>query len=114
MKRHPFAGAGVSRVVSYEGTSAEHRVGQAMPGRELRTVPRPETATVSRYVAGAKTADTLRPGSTTTLHVDRPEQLAPQLTSFVPAVGVALSSSAVPALQVVVQLWLQRRPGRPP
>ena len=82
-----------------------------MPERELRTEPRPETVTASRYVAGAKTADTVFPGSTTTLQVDRPEQPAPQATSFVPVVAVAVSSRAVPALQVVVQLWPQRRPG---
>ncbi len=111
LKRQPFAAAGVSQILSYEGTSEEHREGHAIPGRELRTEPRPVTATASRYVAGAKTADTLLPGSTRTLHVDRPEQPAPQPTSLVPVAGVALSSSGVPALQVVVQFWLQRRPG---
>jgi len=48
LKRQPFAGLAVRRSGVYEETRLEQRGGQAIPGRELRTEPRPPTATVSR------------------------------------------------------------------
>ena len=81
---HPFAGAAVSRTGEYEGKLAEQRGRQAMPAPELRTAPFPETATVRRKVAGAKSADSVAPGATVTLQPALPEHVPAQCTSFAP------------------------------
>ena len=44
----PLAGAATSLTGVYEANAAEQRGRQVMPGRELRMVPCPVTATVSR------------------------------------------------------------------
>ena len=44
----PLAGVATSLTGVYEGNAAEQRGGHVMRARELRTVPRPATATVSR------------------------------------------------------------------
>lgn len=111
LKRQPLAGVEVSRSGAYDETSDEHRGLQEIPGPELCTEPRPETDTVSRYAAGAKKAETVVSAATATLQPAPPAHAPPQRTSFAPEAGVALRARAVPALQVVVQLCPQRRPG---
>jgi len=49
-----------------------------MPALELRTAPLPATPTVSRYVMGAKSADTEADGETDTEHDPLPVQAPPQ------------------------------------
>ena len=100
---HPFAGDAVSRIGEYEGKLAEQRVRQAMPA-ELRTAPFPVTATVSRNLAGANSADSVAPGATVRLQPALPEHAPAQRTSFAPAAGVAVSARRWPEFQAVVQL----------
>jgi hypothetical protein len=69
----PFAAVAVSRTGLKDGNAAEHRGRQVMPARELRTAPRPVTATVSRNDPGANTAVTAAPGATVTVHAAAPE-----------------------------------------
>jgi len=107
----PFAAVAVSLTGEYEGKVAEHRGRHVIPVCELRTTPRPETATVSRNAAGAKNADTLAPDDTVTVHPAEPRHEEPQRTSFAPALGVAVSASRVPSFHVVVQLCSHWRPG---
>jgi len=107
----PFAAVAVSLIGEYDGNVAEHRGRHAMPGCELRTTPRPERPTVSRNVAGAKSADTLVPGDTVTVQPAEPRHAAPQRTSFAPGLGVAVNASRVPAFHVVVQLCSHCKPG---
>ena len=108
---HPFAGVAVKRSGTKEGNEAEHFGRQVMPALELRTAPRPETAVVSRKTSGAKTADTVAPGATSTVHVEDPRQAPAQRTSFAPGRGTGVSPSRVAVFQVVVQLCVQSRPG---
>jgi hypothetical protein len=103
-KLQPFAGFAVSRSGTYEGNTAEHRGRHVIPDLAVRTVPRPETAMVSRYTSGAKSADTDPPGASLTLHADEPPQPSLQRTSFAPGPGVADSPSWVSVFQVVVQV----------
>src|SRR5262245_60084043 len=110
-KRQPFAGVARSRSAVYDGTAAEQCVPHEIPLRALSTTPRPRWETSSRYVAGAKSAETRAPSCTVTLHAALPLQAPVQRTSFVPAVGVAVRFSWVPSFQVVEQLRLHRRPG---
>ena len=107
----PFAAVAMSVTGEYEGTVAEHRSRHAIPVFELRTAPRPETPTVRRKVAGAKSADTLAPDDTVTVQPAEPTQATPQRTSFAPELGVAVRASRVPAFHVVVQLCAHCRPG---
>ena len=109
--RQPLAGVALSWSGTYDGNEAEQRGRQLMPARELRTEPRPDTPTVSGKTAGAKNADTVVPCATATLHRNAPSHPPVQLTSLAPARGTAVKSSRVEAFQVVVQLWLHRRPG---
>ena len=107
----PFAAVAVSVTGEYDGNDAEHRGRQAIPVFELRTAPRPETATVRRKVADAKSADTLAPGDTVTVQPAEPTQATPQRTSFAPGFGVAVNASRVAAFHVVEQLCAHCRPG---
>ena len=45
---HPFAGIADNCTGTNEGNAAEHLGRHVIPARELRTVPRPDTAAVSR------------------------------------------------------------------
>ena len=101
---HPFAGVAVRRTGTYDGNDAEQRGRQVIPDRELRTVPRPPTLTVSRNTIGAKSAETVAPSVAVTLQAPAPAQEPPQRTSLVPADGVAVSLSGVFAFHVVVQV----------
>ena len=107
----PFAGLAVSVTGEYEGNVAEHRGRHVIPDRELCTAPCPETRTVRRKAAGAKSADTLEPDPTVTVQPAGPTQAVPQRTSFAPGFGVAVSASRMPEFHVVLQLWAQCRPG---
>jgi hypothetical protein len=107
----PFAAVAVSLTGEYDGSVAEHRGRQVIPVCELRTTPRPETPTVRRKVAGAKSADTLAPDVTVTAHPAAPTHADPQRTSFAPGSGVAVKASRVPAFHVVVQLCAHCSPG---
>ena len=89
----PRAGVAVSRTAVNDGNDAEQRGRQVMPVRELRTEPRPVTATVSRKVAGAKRADTFAPVPTSTRQPPLPVHAPVQRTSFAPVPGVAVSAS---------------------
>ena len=82
-----------------------------MPELTLRTVPFPETATVSRNEAGANRADTAAPGVTVRAQPAAPVQAPAQRTSLAPALGVAVSASRWPEFHVVVQLAAHWRPG---
>src|SRR4249919_2410064 len=82
-----------------------------MPGRALRTVPSPGTATVRRNEAGAKSADTAASGVTVTAQPALPLHAPAQRTNLAPALGVALSASRWPEFHVVVQLAAHSRPG---
>jgi hypothetical protein len=108
---HPLVGFAVKRSGLYEVARAEQRPGHAIPTAALRTVPLPDTATVSRYVSGAKRADTLVGCFTETKHCELPEQAPPKRTSLKPGVGLGVSSSLVSAFQVVVQLCAHCSPG---
>ena len=89
---HPFAGAAVRRIGEYEGKLAEQRVRQAMPAPALRTAPFPVTATVSRNLAGANSADSVAPEATVRLQPAVPEHAPAQRTSFAPTAGAAVSA----------------------
>ena len=107
----PFAAVAVSLTGEYEGNVAAHRGRHVIPVCELRTTPRPETPTVSRNEAGAKSADTAAPDDTVTAQPAEPRHAEPQRTSFAPGPGVAVNASRVPAFHVVVQLCSHCRPG---
>ena len=86
--------------------------GSRCPQPELRTAPFPATATVSRNVAGAKSADTVAPGATVTLQRCGSRCTCPSSARAVaPRAGVAVSARCWPAFQVVVQLDEHSRPG---
>ena len=85
------------RIGVKEGTVAVQRGRQVMPGLELRTAPRPETATWRRYLAGAKNAETLAPALTVIPHAAFPVHPPLQRTSFAPAAGLAERKSRWPA-----------------
>src|SRR5918996_1858860 len=107
----PFAGVAVSRTGTYEGNDDEQRGRQVMPDRELRTVPRPPTLTVSRNTIGAKSAATFVPAAAVMLQPPAPAHDPPQRTSLLPADGVAVRLSGVPAFHAVVQVRAHCIPG---
>jgi hypothetical protein len=107
----PFVAVAVSLTGEYEGNVAEQRGRQVIPVCELRTTPRPETATVRRKLAGANSADTWVPDSTVTEQPAAPTQEDPQRTSLAPGPGVAVNASRVPVFHVVVQLCEHSNPG---
>ena len=100
--RHPFAAVVVRVTGEYEGKVAEHLGLHAIPVRELRTTPRPETLTMSGKAAGAKSAETCAPDATVREQPAAPAQTDPQRTSLAPGLGVAVKSSRVPSFHVVV------------
>ena len=107
----PFAGVAVSCSATNDGNDAAQRGRQVIPERELRTVPRPETATESRKVSGAKSAETVAPEPMVIAQVPEPLQAPLQRASFMPGLGTPLSVKRVPAFQVVVHDCTHWSPG---
>jgi hypothetical protein len=107
----PFAGVAVNRTGLKDGKLAVQPGRQVIPGVELVTAPFPATDTLSRKDAGAKSADTVVPAPTVTMHPALPEQPPPQRTSLAPAAGIARSERRCPEFHVVVQVDAHWRPG---